>query len=864
MKRKTIGLFINELQGRYQGALWPGVVDTIRQNGAHLIIFDGNVINENYTSYRYQHNVIYNLGNRGNLDGIILVSAAIAARIGKSGLEEFCEQFRGIPIVSIALTLEGIPSIRIDNANSMKKMITHFIEHHGSSRFLFIEGSRTNEESRLRLEGFKQALNEYGIEDDPGRYFEGHFYIERTKQIMNDYIQKRGIDFDAIIASNDEMAIGCIEVLRSMGIRVPEDVPVAGFDDILEAGNHDIPLTTVSQDIYSQGNLAVRLLLDMIDGREVPAVSLLPTRLIIRRSCGCYEDYYGALDRNKDETADDPPDGNGLKTFLSGRLSREDVSTLVDILFKKQNKKEKERAFLLHIEMMVKKYITLSGETAGGDENLVFALQEAVHKMEKWFAAHGHKPGAKAVNARLFREATFVILKTLQAGRIHQKIRMNTMNFLVADIMHDISTAAEREEIFDAITAGLIRLGMSSCYICLYDRTYRHSRDDHWTLPETTRLVYLFRKEQRVHFELEELPFRTGSLLPDNFPLDKGLTGHVIEPLYFQEEQYGYIIYNLLPGREMLYDTLSYQISISLKNMSMSIERQYMTMKLNETLLEMEEYNKQLLSRSKKDAMTGLWNQSGFMERARVLWKENERETVLTVYCEMENLKEINEHFGYAEGDAALLDFIRLIRDALESRNLLMCRMRGNGFLLLIPGYTMADFRRFRDRLGHNIPKKAYSPVFDLVGIEKKPGASQTLEDTLLETDKLFYRERIRRKEHSGISASGKNSFITDVQEFIGKHYMEDINLDHISRQFKMSKYYLSRMFHKLKGVSLSEYITQTRLDEAVKLLENTDQDITHIAYNTGYNNSNYFHVVFKRKYGITPGEYRQNFHKEH
>jgi LacI family transcriptional regulator len=90
----------------------------------------------------------------------------------------------------------------------------------------------------------------------------------------------------AIFAANDASAIRTVEVARSLGLRVPEDVSVIGFDNVPESALCDPPLTTIDQSIKELGARAVRLLLALIDGREVPASPvMLPTRLVVRRSC---------------------------------------------------------------------------------------------------------------------------------------------------------------------------------------------------------------------------------------------------------------------------------------------------------------------------------------------------------------------------------------------------------------------------------------------------------------------------------------------------------------------------------------------------------------------------------------------------
>ena len=101
-----------------------------------------------------------------------------------------------------------------------------------------------------------------------------------------------GGDFDAVVAANDEMATGAIDVLRKHGLRVPEDIPVTGFDDLMLARLGNPPLTTVAQPFDRVADWAVGAIEEQIAGRAVPACTQVAARFVRRESCGCgYEAY---------------------------------------------------------------------------------------------------------------------------------------------------------------------------------------------------------------------------------------------------------------------------------------------------------------------------------------------------------------------------------------------------------------------------------------------------------------------------------------------------------------------------------------------------------------------------------------------
>ncbi|HEY5089918.1 MAG TPA: ATP-binding protein, partial [Polyangia bacterium] len=131
----------------------------------------------------------------------------------------------------------------------------------------------------------------HGIAFDPARVARGYFRTNSAKVAMEE-ILSHGVDIDAVVAANDEMATGAIDVLRKRGRRVPQDIPVTGFDDLMLARLGNPPLTTVAQPFDQVADWAVHAIEEQAAGRAVPARTEVAARFIRRQSCGCgYEVY---------------------------------------------------------------------------------------------------------------------------------------------------------------------------------------------------------------------------------------------------------------------------------------------------------------------------------------------------------------------------------------------------------------------------------------------------------------------------------------------------------------------------------------------------------------------------------------------
>ncbi|MHB1627683.1 MAG: LacI family DNA-binding transcriptional regulator [Bacilli bacterium] len=180
-----------------------------------------------------------------------------------------------------------IPQIDIDNIEGTRLITMHVLAlGHTDAAFLGPDVDLTVLQDRLQ--GFKEAFEQNGTPLSRNYWlktrstdFAFSFREARTRVL-------EAIDADtvpsAIVAFNDEMAYGAIQALTSRGLRVPQDVSVAGFDDLPSAMMYSPPLTTIHQDTRHIGRYACRSLLRQLRGETAPSLTVLPVQLVIRES----------------------------------------------------------------------------------------------------------------------------------------------------------------------------------------------------------------------------------------------------------------------------------------------------------------------------------------------------------------------------------------------------------------------------------------------------------------------------------------------------------------------------------------------------------------------------------------------------
>ncbi len=192
----------------------------------------------------------------------------------------------GHPIV-FTFPQEGYPSVGPANGDGIAQAFAHLVAH-GHRRIAFIAAdAHPVGDGAERLSAYRFAVAAHGLPLDRALVGYGGHNVHESYHALGQMLDA-GVEFTAVLTSNDESAIGVLRALVESGRRVPEDVAVIGFDDVLYAKAQSPPLTTIRHPTFELGYQAVELLLDYISGRRTEVTSVrVPTRLIVRESCGC-------------------------------------------------------------------------------------------------------------------------------------------------------------------------------------------------------------------------------------------------------------------------------------------------------------------------------------------------------------------------------------------------------------------------------------------------------------------------------------------------------------------------------------------------------------------------------------------------
>lgn len=286
-KRKTIAVLGAQLSRLADSEFMTGVLESAKTHDTNVIYFvGGKPAALTAHGMDRQSYGLYDLIKPEQFDGVLL-TADMGHDTSADEIRNFCSLFAPAPVASFAIQAEGVSSFMADNTGGMRSIIRHLIEAHAYQRIAFVRGPRGHLESDLRFNAYLDELKTHDIPFEEQFVMEGDHTVESGRAAVRTLLDERGIQVQAIAASNDRMAFGVMEALQQRGIHVPDKIALTGFDDVKESQLLGVPLTTVHQSFIEAGRQAFGALLNRMNGVQVNDINILPVQLIVRWSCGC-------------------------------------------------------------------------------------------------------------------------------------------------------------------------------------------------------------------------------------------------------------------------------------------------------------------------------------------------------------------------------------------------------------------------------------------------------------------------------------------------------------------------------------------------------------------------------------------------
>ncbi|MEP0804619.1 MAG: substrate-binding domain-containing protein [Chloroflexota bacterium] len=438
---------------------------------------------------------------------------------------EYIQQLRaaGLPVLFIGSGETG-PTIAANNAAGIFQAVQHLVEH-GRCRLAFIAGSADDlrGDSGQRLDAFRAACAQFGLEQDPrlmvyGRHvYDGGF--AGAQQLL-----ASGSRFDALIASNDESAMGAMDALKQAGVRIPDDVAVVGFDNRLEGAVQLPALTSVHVPLFNIGYHAVEQMWRHLTlGEPLPPQVAVDTHLVVRQSCGC-----GAVSA---------PEAEESVSWQPLPLSQKIAAQI-----QKQAYDLEETETLTLCQMLTDAFERSLSENTPAAFRAVLAevlnraahSEDGAHIWQDAISLLAHSPSAHAnpaLSQSLLDEARVTISKQMQQQyrlyALTERWASSRLSLLTARLL----TALDESQIYDILERYLPDLDIQTAMVGLFEpegddpfawTILRNALDSHQTL---------------IRFRSQDFP-------PEGlFPKDRSFSLTLI-PLTDQTGQIGFMVFN--------------------------------------------------------------------------------------------------------------------------------------------------------------------------------------------------------------------------------------------------------------------------------------------------------------------------------
>ena len=299
---KKIGVLVHALTVEYALEVLNGIFAYFKdKNDIQFFVAQTKDPKTNTGIYEYQSWNSLSLLFSTDVDLIIVITGSYSSTFSNENLAKILKKFKQKPIISIGgnLNLPDSYYIETECNSAYDNAVKHLKEVHGCKKIAFMSANKTgSRDSLLRFEAYKKAIRKHKLVFNENLCFDGDFALHRAKEVMSKkYTKKESLNFDAILCANDLMAMGCQQHFSSLGVKIPEDLKIIGFDDSTYAAQFRPRLSTMNQNIFEQGRIAAELAYRRLQGEDIPVVTHIPVVPLYKQSCGCipldnYDDVY--------------------------------------------------------------------------------------------------------------------------------------------------------------------------------------------------------------------------------------------------------------------------------------------------------------------------------------------------------------------------------------------------------------------------------------------------------------------------------------------------------------------------------------------------------------------------------------------
>ncbi len=686
-KRPTIAIMAGNSESEYVMKLMAGFRDCAKEEDVNLVFLLGphipryckDILAGSFAwDYDFQFHTVYDYVRFIKPDALIVAYGSLSHFKCVPNVEEFVARFKGIPTLVLGDNVNDpeVPHLIAGNYGGMRACISHLVEDHGYRKIAFVGGPKRNHDSNHRMQAYKDVLTEHGIAVDESLIIYGNYSEHMDAEVAD--LLDRHPDIEAIAFANDNMAKAGYRVCAARDLVVGHDIAITGFDDGDIAKSLEPALSSVAHSSFLFSYRAVQAALELAKG-NMPESEEMKAYFHKRGSCGCKFALNEAKRvGNKSELYD----------FIATR-----VEFITDELFSTiPYEKDKSR-----YREWLSRFLNEVIKTVFEEEKAEFS--ESLHRCLQKLCQHPF------VSKRFLLEYLEKVMQELSEftqieqqqselnvllGTVRKFVHSQEVNdlqqenidvqrklwFLPSFTVDLINANLDMEEQMYYIMNRLKAMGINSSYVFFYADGVSHKMDSEFKLPDTIYLNAYYNENEMVYYKPKQrLPVSTADGDFSAFLQQDKARFYTAYVLFSGEEQYGLILC------EAEQKEFSFMLSCSMQLGSL---RRIMDMNLREMQMkkELEEKNRILSTISMYDELTKLLNRRGFMEKALKLLRDNQGKKAYLLFADLDHLKEINDTFGHAAGDFAIVSAAEYLNECMP-QGAVSARIGGDEYVSL-------------------------------------------------------------------------------------------------------------------------------------------------------------------------------------
>lgn len=762
----TIAIMTGSIQSDYAQEMMRGFYAGAREEDVNIVLLMGAQIPSSCTDimvdsltgdFRYQFNSIYDYTHFIKPDAAIIVYGALDTPYADWTKESFLEKFKDIPCLMVEDQSfnDKVPDLTADNYSGMRACMKHLIVDHKYEKIVFLSGPKGNYDAEERLRAYRDCMREHDlpITDDMIAY--GNFTDNVDSQIIDLMDHNPGLE--AIVCADDVMASACYRVCAHRNLIIGSDIAITGFDDTSLASTMNPPLTSVSQNNFMLSYEALKRVVAMCRGEKITS-DTMPTELRRRCSCGCAPTSTLNMRYIPYEELGD---------FIEAALSE-----MIPYLFSSVSyQKDRE-----HLEILLTSYCFYLYETIMQEKPEEFQMKHLMDILKEMIAYPYFSKELLMENLLQFLQillansekneterllvavasATQQCFQRYNIEKLKEEIYIsNRKAWFVPMFTRDLASEAylrNPQEIFIRVMSELKKISVKSTYFFFFDKTIGYVPDRWLELPQEMRLVAYYDEYDMRYYPYAEQPVFSGENGIASFVDGQEMSDFIPMVLFSQNRQYGIMLCEADGVDCSFLQICSVQLGSLFHFMEIDTKERQAQEQLENSLQVIREQNRILSFLSEYDELTKLLNRRGFIERALALYERSAGKRAFLIFGDLDHLKEINDRYGHAEGDVAIVNIADRFTTILPP-SAVIGRIGGDEFV----AFVLTDEEQFELRIRHEFAElsKQYNATSDKpyyidssVGVyEFICNPQEDFNEMMKESDRLLYSAKALRRK---------------------------------------------------------------------------------------------------------------------